>query len=79
MPNGKLVAKARKAHEAIRGATRAYHAALAAAYPVGMRTYYSLGEHWVPCKIVGQRGVDFMVRGESSGNEYRVSGYRFHE
>lgn len=79
MPNGKLVAKARKADGAVYAAKHEYHKALAAAYPIGMHTYYSHGKHRVGCKVVRHSCDDLWVRGDSSGKEYRVSGYRFHE
>ncbi len=79
MPNGKLVAKARKASDAIFAAKRLYYKALAAAYPIGFHTYYSHGKHWVGCTVTRHCSDDLFVRGDDSGKEYRVSGYRFHE
>lgn len=79
MPNGKLVAKARKAHDAVHAARLVYCKALAAAYPIGFHTYYSHGEHWVGCEVIRHCYDDLFVRGDDSGKEYRVGGYRFHE
>ncbi len=79
MPNGKLVAKVRKANDAVYAAKRLYHKALAAAYPLGMHTHYSYGEHWVGCTVIRHCHDDLFVHGDSSGKEYRINGYRFHE
>lgn len=79
MPNGKLVAAARKASAAVNTAKQTYYKALAAAYPVGFHTYYRHGKNWVGCTVLRHNCDDIFVRGDDSGKEYRINGYRFHE
>jgi hypothetical protein len=77
MPNGKLMAKARKASDAVRAAELAYHKALAEAFPIGMRTHYARGYGSVSCEVVGHVTDRLRVKGQS-GLVYLIHGPRFH-
>ena len=74
------VVAARAADKAAKVAQQAYYDALDEAYPVGTRTYYGRGNGWVACEVIAHSTHgDLIVRGDSSGKEYRVNGWRFHE
>lgn len=72
------IAAARAAQAEARAAEHRYFEALATAYPVGTYAYYSHGDNWVYCEVIGHVRDDLRVRGMNSGKEYLVNGYRFH-